>query len=851
MHTRYVVTIAGVVAGLGLAVARADDGPYADDPTGAIDLPPTALAGDQDARAAVVNPGGLYFLDGQSLVVAASGGAPSDAASTGAGVGGFAAAPLGGRFVRRFALGAGLEVGLPPRAALAPDPGTPARLTAALALAPWPGWGVGVAWHRGFGDGPIAGVDSVDVGVATRWGNHLALGAVGRDLNAPAVGAAALHRRLDAELVVRPLGTERLELGLRGGVAEPAGERPADLDGGLRVAARLAPGVVLEAAGDSRALTRIVTTGTGDTRAEAARDLRVTAGLTLSFGAVAVGAYGSARLAAGVRAPGATVVARWSERPTPSVLGAEPRLERLEFSGPQSARAIVHAALRLRAIARDPDVAGVILAIDGVGAGWASLEELRREVARVRASGKQVFAYLVAATARDYWLASAADKVYLDPGGGVRLIGFAGTTLYLRGLFDHLGVEPQFEKIAEYKSAPEQYTERGPTPAAAAQRDALYDGMWTTFVDGIAAARRLDPDVVRQLVDGGPYTAGQLVDDHRLIDAVVEPDAAVALIAKELGGLAPLGTAPQLKDDRWQRPAVAVIYADGDIIDGKSRTIPLIGRKLVGGETLAAQLAAARAHPDVKAIVLRIDSPGGSALASELMAREVFATRGVKPIVCSMGDVAASGGYFLAAGCDRIFADATTLTGSIGIFYGKFDLSGLLAKLGVTTESFRRGARADMESLFRPYTEEERAVLLDRLRYFYGRFTDAVARGRGKTAAEVDAIGRGHVWTGAQAQAISLVDEVGGVTDALTYAKRQAGLADDAKVRLIELPRETSGLLGSLARLVGASTDADGDAAASVLALPVVRAALGAVPPALLVTPGGAQARLPFDVIWE
>jgi hypothetical protein len=211
----------------GPAAAQVDDARYRAAPAAGLELPTTPLAGDFDARAAIANPGGLQLLDGDSLVVAAVGSRRDDAVTGGDGVGGFAAAPLGGRFVRRFALGAGLEVGLPPRAALAPDPGTPARLTAALALAPWPGWGVGVAWHRGFGDGPIAGVDSVDVGVATRWGNHLALGAVGRDLNAPAVGAAALHRSLAGEvLVVRPLGTERLALAL-GAAGRGAGRRSA------------------------------------------------------------------------------------------------------------------------------------------------------------------------------------------------------------------------------------------------------------------------------------------------------------------------------------------------------------------------------------------------------------------------------------------------------------------------------------------------------------------------------------------------------------------------------------------------------------------------------------------------
>lgn len=835
------VLTSAAIAALATAAA-AQSTRHADRPTGGIYLPATPLAGDQDARATVANPAGLQFLDGASLVVAAGVDDPDRAVTGGAGAGAFAATTVGGGlFLPRVTIGAGVEALRPPRVALDPDPGTPWRFTLATSMAPLPGWGLGVAWHHFAVDGPARGVDTVDVGVATRLGNHLAAGAVVRDLPAPRVGTVDVERRYELELVGRPLGTDRLELGLGGRI----GEQSADADGWLRASVRVARGVFVEAAGETRALTALETTGTG-VRARDERDLRATLGVSLSFGELGAALYGSGRLdpEGEVHPLGGTAIARWSERPVPALQGHGQRIERLEFSGSLSIRAVTAAVLRLRAIARDPDVIGVVLAIDGAAAGWASLDELRREVQRVRASGKKVFAYLVAASARDYWLATSADKIYLDPGGGVRLIGFAGTTLYLRGFFDQLGVSAQFEKIAEYKSAPEQYTETGPTEAARRMRDELYDSMWQSFVAGIAEGRRLTPATVTQLIDGGPYSAGQLAKDHRLVDAVAEPDRVAELIAIELGGLAPVGEAPVEKDDRWQRPTIAVIYADGDIVDGRSQTIPFLGRKLVGGETVAGLIAAARVSPAVDAIVLRIDSPGGSALASELMSREVFKTRGVKPIICSMGDLAASGGYYLAAGCDTIFASPTTITGSIGIFYGKFDLSGLLTRLGVSTETFKRGARSDMESMFRPYTDEERAVLLDRLRYFYGRFTDAVSRGRGLTNAQVDAIGRGHVWSGVQARGIGLVDELGGVGDAIELAKRRIGLAPDARVHILSLPRVSTGLLGLLG--LGASAEEG-----SVLALPAVRAALEAIPPALLVAPSGAQARLPFDIVWE
>jgi protease-4 len=275
--------------------------------------------------------------------------------------------------------------------------------------------------------------------------------------------------------------------------------------------------------------------------------------------------------------------------------------------------------------------------------------------------------------------------------------------------------------------------------------------------------------------------------------------------------------------------------------------VPFLGQSLAGSETLVNAIAAARNDPKIGAIILRIDSPGGSALGSELISREVFATRGVKPILCSMSDLAASGGYFVAAGCDLIFAEPMTITGSIGIFYGKFDLGGLAQKLGVTTDTYKRGKRADVESYFRPYTDEERAVLLDKLRYMYGRFVGAVAEGRGLKKDEVDAVGRGHVWTGTQAMPIKLVDRFGGFADALDEAKKRMKLSSGAKVQLVELPNVPTSLLGRLLGVQGVKEAAP----LGLTDLPMVRDFLRGVPASILIAPDAAQARLPYDVVFD
>ncbi|HEX8111394.1 MAG TPA: signal peptide peptidase SppA, partial [Kofleriaceae bacterium] len=534
-----------------------------------------------------------------------------------------------------------------------------------------------------------------------------------------------------------------------------------------------------------------------------------------------------------------------------SLLGTPDHIERVELSGAIGARQLSALVVRLRAIARDPSARAVVVTFDGASAGWAALEELRDELVRIRAAGKKLFAYMVSGTGRDYFVATAADKIYVDPAGGLRLVGMAGTTMYFRGAFDWLGVVPQFEKIAEYKSAPEQFTESRPSAAASRMRGELFDSLWDRWVAAVAAARHLSRDQLLALVDGGPYTAGDLAHDTRLVDAVAAPDKISELVIREIGEILPVTAPAADRPDRWQLPGIAVIYVDGDITDGKSQTVPVIGETLTGADSVIQALSEARSDPRIGAIILRIDSPGGSAVASELIAREVFATRGVKPILCSMSNVAASGGYFVAAGCDAIFAEPMTITGSIGIFYGKFDVAGLAGKLGITTDTYKRGKHADLESMFRPYTDEERAVLQGNLRYMYGRFVDAVAEGRGVQPDAVDAVGRGHVWSGAQAMPIKLIDRFGGLGDAIDEAKRRIGLAATDKIQLRELPDQPASLLGALGVLIGVSGGVSGERTLGLSELPALRQLLQGVPASLLVDQSKPQARLPFTLSWQ
>jgi len=834
------------------ALAQPADRRYAEEPTDGIELPVTPLAGETDARSVSINPAGLWFLGGPSFALAVGLTDQGRADSAGSGVGLFTGATLGGGALPRIGWGMGLEWVRPPRTALVPDPGTPVRFTLAEATALGRHASLGLSWHHFWDDGITGGLDTFDVGLAARIGNRWSLGAVVRDLGAPTVGGGPVQRRYELELGSRPLGTDRLDLGLGGRVGEIRG----DVDGWLRASVRVARGVYVHAEVATRELHTIDTTATGTTEG-GDRDLRGTVGLELSFGGAGVSAYGSGGIdrERDVRGVGGTLVARLSAEQVPSVLGHRDRIERIELTGALGSRGLVALIFRLRAIERDPHVVGVVFAIDSIGAGWATLEDLRDEIARVRAAGKKTFAYMVAGNTRDYWVATACDRIYIDPAGGIRLLGMAGTTLYFKGTFDKLGVQAQFEKIAEYKSAPESYTRTGPTEPALRMRNELYDSVWNVVVDGIAKGRHLDRATVEQLIANGPYTSGDLAKDKRLVDAVGEPDKISELVTKELGGVYPVSGPPRERGERWAPPAIAVIYIDGDIVDGQSRKlpvpipIPLIGQEMAGGDTITAAIQAAAASRDVKAIILRVDSPGGSALASDLIAREIKKARQVKPVICSMGNLAASGGYYVSAYCDWIVAEPATITGSIGIFTGKFDVSGMLSSLGVSWQTFRHGPRSDMESYFRPYTDEERKVILEKLHYLYDRFTGTVAEGRKLKQAEVDAIGRGHVWSGAQALPIKLVDQLGGFGAALDVAKQRAGLGPDDVIRVVQLPKPPGGLLTRLLEsLTGVRA---GGAAHAAAVLPVVRALIEALPASVLAEPDVPQARLDFNLRWE
>ncbi len=490
----------------------------------------------------------------------------------------------------------------------------------------------------------------------------------------------------------------------------------------------------------------------------------------------------------------------------PVELEQDDPLSRLRHRGRRDLRSTLRT---LHRSADDPRVAGLIARVGGA-APWPAMQELRTALRAFAAGGKptvawaETFAEQPGAMA-GYVLATAFDELWLQPGGELGLLGVGLETTFLRGALDKLGMEPQFEQRYEYKNAADRIMGTDFTPAHRAALDRLVESVFDDAVETIAQGRRLDPAVVRELIDRGPHLA-PAARDAGLIDRLGYRDEALAAMRKRIGGPAEL-----LFADRWRprrrirpprRPAghVALVQVRGAIASGRSRRSPL-GRT-AGSDTVGASLRAAAADDRVRAVVLLVDSPGGSAVASETIWREVVLLQQRKPVVVAMGAVAASGGYYIACPADRIVALPATLTGSIGVFGGKMVTQGLLRKVGLTTGAVARGEHALMFSSRRGFDDDEQQRLAAALDAVYQDFVGKVAHGRGRPAAEIEKVARGRVWTGRDALAAGLVDSLGGLRDAVQLARSRAGLPDDAPVR-------PAVHLGPLARLSRPRNSAD------------------------------------------
>jgi protease-4 len=455
--------------------------------------------------------------------------------------------------------------------------------------------------------------------------------------------------------------------------------------------------------------------------------------------------------------------------------------------------------LALDRAARDPRIEGVLLRPDLFAGGWAQAEEIRSSLVRVRDAGKPVWAWLQVARPAPYFLATACDSISMAPEGNLLITGLQARFTHLKGTLDKIGVRAEFISIGRYKSYHESFTRDSPSEPARRQVEAYVDAVYGSWIEALGHSRGLARTHVADLVDRGVFDAEGAVAEG-LVDRVLDE---VGLWDRlQPGREEPRTVDPRgYLEARWSEAGadrsrrLALLYATGQIVPGAAPG----GEGVLAGGTLVERLQRAADDDRVVAVVLRVDSPGGSTLASDLIWREVERVRRRKPVVVSMANVAASGGYYISMSADRILADPLTLTGSIGVFLAKADLGGLYQKLGVTHETIQRGANADLFSDLRPFSAAQREDLTRLLESFYDRFVERVAAGRGLSFSQADSAARGRVWSGRDALAQGLVDELGGLWEALGVAKELAGIPPGSRLPLVTYQREP-GLLDRVMR---------------------------------------------------
>ncbi len=488
--------------------------------------------------------------------------------------------------------------------------------------------------------------------------------------------------------------------------------------------------------------------------------------------------------------PGSTLVVdlagEYIEAPAPSIL------DRLVGDG---SRPFVGLLSMFSRAERDDRISTVVLRIQPLQVGWGKADEIREAVARVRAKGKHTVAYLEIqgfAANKELFIASAADEVFVVPGASIPLVGLAAEYLFLGGFWEKLGVDFDVAKAGRYKSAVEVYSERGMSEASREMADSLLDDTYARFVEGLASGRGLTRESVEALIDSGAMRSQQLeaaglIDGELHLDQLLERFGEKVVRHRDYASVSP-------EDLGFDAEAeFALIYGTGPVVQGDAKDSPLSSGPAFASESISRAILEAAEDPEIRAILFRIDSPGGSALASELIWRAIDrAQQKGKPVIASFSDVAASGGYYVASGADAIVADPGTLTGSIGVFALRPVVGGLLGKLDIGIESLTRGRHADFLLSSEKMSEASLARLQTTVLDTYQIFLTRVSDGRSMSIEDVDKVGQGRVWTGRQAFERGLVDELGGLYTAARRAKQAIGLDVDADVYLVPYPRPAS-----------------------------------------------------------
>ncbi|MBV1861374.1 MAG: S49 family peptidase [Nannocystaceae bacterium] len=522
------------------------------------------------------------------------------------------------------------------------------------------------------------------------------------------------------------------------------------------------------------------------------------------FGGVAVVVVFSLTCLFAESVPSTTVIEVRLDRPLAEVDASDP-FSQILGGGSPTLRATIEGLDRAR---EDDRVSGMIAYLDGGVGGMAQAQELRDAILRFRESGKFAYAFSetfgeMAPGTQGYYVAAAFDEVWMQPTGQVGLVGLMSSSSFYKGTFELLDVEVLGDRRREYKNAFNSYTERRYTEAHEEAIRTLLEDFVEQIQDGIGEGRGVSAEVVAGWIEGGPYL-GAAATELGIVDHLGYKDEVVAAAREKAGEEAELlfleAYTRRIDPAPTTDKKIALVYGVGGVTRGHSGSDALTGSESMGSETVSRALAAAAADEDVVAIVFRVDSPGGSAVASDTIWREVVRAReGGKPVIVSMGNVAASGGYYVAAGATKIVAQPGTITGSIGVFAGKPNLRKLWNKAGVTFDSVSTSDNALAYSTVHGYDQQGWESLQASLDQIYVDFKDRVARGRGMSHEEVEAVAKGRVWSGVRAKAAGLVDVLGGLSTAVALARQEAGVSSTETLALVEFPRER----GWISRLLG------------------------------------------------
>ncbi len=605
----------------------------------------------------------------------------------------------------------------------------------------------------------------------------------------PPLGYPVLDRSYALGGAFRPLGTRAAELGVEVRYFE----------GQERFRPRATLGVDIPGVGRARGDVEIQELA-NDSR----RGVLATAGLEVNFNKFSVG--GGALFGNGLGQ--SQSVGEYASIGASNVLQpGVPRPERavvIRIESTPGARSHVHMLERLWKISEDKEIALVMMEMRTEPAGsFAHAEELADAFRMLRARGKKVVCSMEDGGARALFACASANRIVVNPAGGLRYSGLRSQHYYLGGLLKKLGVKAEIVRIGAHKSAPEQLTNEHASDTARQDQEDLLRNVEAVFDRNLALYRHLPDEKVRAAALKGPFTTKEAIDAG-LVDEAAFDDQLEKVATDAIGHKVKyekFEDETHAADVIGSRPKLGLIYVDGDIVDGRSKNVPFLGTRMVGSYSVAETAKKMREDNDIKAVVLRIESPGGSSLASDVMWRELKLLNDKKPLIVSMGSVAASGGYYIASSGRMIFALPLTITGSIGIFAGKADVSELLGKLGVNVDTVKTAPRADADSPYRGFTDDEKKELDHKIHQFYDIFLERVARGRHMTKEEVDAVGQGRVWMGQQALGNKLVDRMGGIRNALDAARSAGNLPENCPI--VESPDADKTIVDQALELAG------------------------------------------------